>query len=231
MTQRNLTAASELALSTIATSQQYLCIYTAWNKRQYLVWLPQALFCRALWSQLNFHRWVSTLNTPDWSSSQYPGKLQEGATDAPVSFFWKASVGVVSSAWTSIIHCFQQTKTKSACMQLAAAAALQNTHWNPQGCPCVWGRGLPLMPLVPVCTVPVCLAELSLGWGPIWCTTGLWTEHESLGLYKDLFQPRLGLGLQILLFVQPSCTYSNEWHLHGTILQHPNWPIHSVPCH
>lgn len=27
MTQRNLTEASELALSTIATSQQYLCIY------------------------------------------------------------------------------------------------------------------------------------------------------------------------------------------------------------
>lgn len=25
--------------------------------------------------------------TPDWASSQYPCKLQEGATDAPVSFF------------------------------------------------------------------------------------------------------------------------------------------------
>lgn len=45
------------------------------------------------------------------------------------------------------------------------------------------------------------------------------------------FQPQLGLSLQILLFVQPSCAYTNEWHLHGTVLQHQNWPTHSVPCH
>lgn len=84
-------------------------------------------------------------------------------------------------------------------MQLAAAIALQKHPLEPTGIPCVWGRTLPLMPLVPVCTgVPV---RALFGKGPVRCTTGLLTEHESLGLYKDLFQPQLELCLQISLFV------------------------------
>lgn len=146
MTQRNLTEASELALSTIATRQQYLCIYvyTAWSKRQYLVWLRQAQFCRMLWSQLTFHKWVSTLNTPDWTSSQYPCKLQEGATDAPVPFLKGFRGCFVSSTWTSIIHCLQQTKKKSACMQLKIAVALQKHLLEPTGMPICLGKRVSL---------------------------------------------------------------------------------------
>lgn len=126
---------------------------------------------------------------------------------------------------------FATTKKKEKCLHAASstcstAEAPTRTHRDAhvsgeEGC--AWCPRFLL--------VLVFLGELSLEWGPVGCTTGLSTERESLGLCKDWFQPQLGLCLQILLFVQPSCTYTNEWHLHGTILQHQNWPTHSVPCH
>lgn len=132
---------------------------------------------------------------------------------------WRASMGFVSSAWTTTTYCLQQTKGKGTCTLLREPVALQKHLLAPTGLSIRLGNRI--VPNLPSSCLLVGYVVHS--WIVNW--EGVpWT-------LKSGFQPQLGLRLQILPFVQPSCIYTNEWHLHGTILQHQNWPTHSVPCH
>lgn len=169
----------------------YTYLYTAWSKRQYLVLLAQAQFCRALQSQLTFHRWV---NTPDWTSNWYPHMLWEGATDAPMSYL-KGLRGLCFKCLNCYNPLFAKNKReKSTCTLLTVPVALQKRLLAPTGLPMKLGKRIAPDPPGPCLLVGYMVHSWIVNWEGV-----PWTLQSG-------FQPKLGLRLQILPFVQPSCT-------------------------